>query len=142
MLSVVADAVTTPYEAIARADAGPDDLVVIIGAGASAGLPCRLAAARGATVVAIDLDDDRLALAMAHGATVAINPKLTSAKAMRDGIRALVRETGRGRIGTKIFEMSVAPPPASRPRSTSSISAAISRWSATPRTKSRSDCPT
>jgi 6-hydroxycyclohex-1-ene-1-carbonyl-CoA dehydrogenase len=106
MLSVVADAVTTPYEAIARAEVGPDDLVVIVGAGGIGGFAVQIAAAFGANVIAIDVDDDRLALATTHGAMMGINPKTTSAKAMKDGIRALVRETGHGRIGTKIFEMS------------------------------------
>jgi 6-hydroxycyclohex-1-ene-1-carbonyl-CoA dehydrogenase len=106
MLSVVADAVTTPYEAIVRAEVGPDDLVVIVGAGGVGGFAVQIAAAFGATVVAIDVDDERLALAHAHGAALTLNPKATTPKAMKDAIRGLVRETGRGRIGTKIFEMS------------------------------------
>ena len=106
MLSVVADAVTTPYEAIARAEVGPDDLVAIVGVGGIGGFAVQIAVACGATVVAIDVDDDRLALALTHGASLAINPKTTPPKAIKDTIRALVRETGRGRIGTKIFEMS------------------------------------
>jgi 6-hydroxycyclohex-1-ene-1-carbonyl-CoA dehydrogenase len=66
----------------------------------------QIAAACGATVVAIDVDDDRLAMAMAHGATLVMNPKRVAGKAMKDAVRAQVRETGHGRIGTKIFEMS------------------------------------
>jgi len=106
MLSVIADAVTTPYEAITRAHAGSDDVVVIVGAGGIGGFGVQIAAALGATVVAIDVDDERLALARAHGATLTMNPKQTAPKAMKDSIRGLARETGRGRTGTKIFEMS------------------------------------
>ena len=106
MLSVVADAVTTPFEAMTRADVGPDDLVVVIGAGGIGGFAVQIAVARGATVAAVDIDDDRLALAMAHGASLVLNPKTVTPKAMKDAIRGLVRETGRGRVGTKIFEMS------------------------------------
>lgn len=106
MLAVVADAVTTPYEAIARAELGSDDLAVIVGAGGIGGFAVQIAAACGAAVVAIDIDEDRLALALAHGATLAMSPKTTTPKAMKDAIRALIRERGRGRIGTKIFEMS------------------------------------
>jgi len=109
ILSVVADAVTTPYEAITRAAAGPDDLVIVVGAGGIGGFAVQIAAAFGAAVVAIDVDDDRLALALAHGATLAMNPKQLSAKAMKESIRGLTRETGRGRIGTKILEMSGTP---------------------------------
>ena len=106
MLSVVADAVTTPYEAITRAQVGPNDLVVIVGAGGIGGFAVQIASAFGATVVAIDVNDDRLAMALAHGASLVMNPKSVTAKAMKDAVRGLVRETGRGRIGTKIFEMS------------------------------------
>jgi 6-hydroxycyclohex-1-ene-1-carbonyl-CoA dehydrogenase len=106
MLSVVADAVTTPYEAMSRAAVGADDLVVIVGAGGIGGFAVQIAAARGAALVAIDIDDDRLALAREHGATLTMNPKNAAPKAMKDSIRGLARESGRGRIGTKIFEMS------------------------------------
>ena len=106
MLSVVADAVTTPFEAITRAEVGPDDLVVVVGAGGIGGFGVQIAAACDATVVAIDVDEDRLALAIAHGAALAMNPKEVTPKAMKSAIRDLVRDTGRGRLGTKIFEMS------------------------------------
>ncbi|MGZ8869136.1 MAG: 6-hydroxycyclohex-1-ene-1-carbonyl-CoA dehydrogenase [Thermoanaerobaculia bacterium] len=106
MLSVVADAVTTPFEAMARAQVGADDLVVVVGAGGIGGFAVQIAAAYGATVVAIDVDNDRLGLALTHGATLAMNPKQIVPKGMKESIRGLVRETGKGRIGTKIFEMS------------------------------------
>jgi 6-hydroxycyclohex-1-ene-1-carbonyl-CoA dehydrogenase len=66
----------------------------------------QIAAAYGATVVAIDVDDDRLALAAVHGATLTMNPKQVALKTMKTSIRGLARQTGRGHIGTKIFEMS------------------------------------
>ena len=106
MLSVVADAVTTPYEAMLRAEVGSDDLVVVVGAGGIGGFGVQIAAAFGATVVAIDVDEERLALAKQHGATLTMNPRNTEAKAMKASIRGLARESGRGHVGTKIFEMS------------------------------------
>lgn len=106
MLSVVADAVTTPYEAVTRANVGANDLVVVVGAGGIGGFAVQIAAAFGASVVAIDIDDARLALAREHGATLAMNPKQIPVKAMKDSIRGLARESGRGRTGTKLFEMS------------------------------------
>lgn len=106
MLSVVADAVTTPYEAMVRASVGADDLVVIVGAGGIGGFAVQIAAAFGATVVAIDVDDDRLALAAGHGAALTMNPKQVAPRALKESIRGLSRERGCGRIGTKIFEMS------------------------------------
>lgn len=106
MLSVVADAVTTPFAAMLRASVNEDDLVVIVGAGGIGGFGVQIAASYGATVVAIDVDDDRLMLASAHGATLTMNPKQVTPKTMKNSIRGLSREIGRGRIGTKIFEMS------------------------------------
>lgn len=106
MLSVVADAVTTPFEAIQRAEVEMDDLAIFVGAGGIGGFGVQIAAALGATVVAIDVDDERLALAEQHGAALTLNPKSTDAKAMKAAIRSLSKETGRGQVGTKIFEMS------------------------------------
>ena len=106
MLSVVADAVTTPFEALTRAMVGGDDLAVIVGVGGIGGFAVQIAAALGAMVVAIDVDDAKLAVAREHGARLIMNPKNITAKAMKDSVRGLSRETGRGRIGTKIFEMS------------------------------------
>ncbi|HET8799140.1 MAG TPA: zinc-binding dehydrogenase, partial [Thermoanaerobaculia bacterium] len=106
MLSVVADAVTTPYEAMTRAEIGPDDLVVVVGVGGIGGFAVQIAASFGAAVVAIDVDDTRLDLASSHGATLAMNPKTTALKGMKDAIRSLTRKSGRGHLGSKIFEMS------------------------------------
>ncbi|MGZ7078404.1 MAG: 6-hydroxycyclohex-1-ene-1-carbonyl-CoA dehydrogenase [Thermoanaerobaculia bacterium] len=106
MLSVVADAVTTPFEALTRAAVGAHDLVVIVGAGGIGGFAVQIATAFGATVAAIDVDDEKLALARAHGATLTMNPNQFTVKLMKDSVRGLSRDSGRGRVGTKIFEMS------------------------------------
>ncbi len=75
MLSVVADAVTTPYEAIRRSGLRADDVAVFVGAGGIGGFGVQIAAALGAAVVAIDVDADRLELASAHGAALALNAR-------------------------------------------------------------------
>ena len=106
MLSVVADAVTTPFEAISRAELGSDDLAVIVGAGGIGGFAVQIAVACGAAVVAIDVDDQRLAMAREHGATLTMNPKAMTAREMKEAIHGLTRQTGRGLVGTKVFEMS------------------------------------
>ena len=53
-LSVVADAVSTPFEAIQRAEVAPGDLVIFVGAGGVGGFGVQIAHALGAKVVAID----------------------------------------------------------------------------------------
>ena len=104
-LSVVADAVSTPYEAIDRAGVASDDLTVFVGAGGVGGFGVQIAAATGAAVVAIDVDDARLELAARHGATLTLNASM-GLKELKAKIRAHVSDTGRGHTGLKIFETS------------------------------------
>ena len=63
-LAVVADAVTTPYQALERAAVKAGDLVIVIGAGGIGTYAVQIAKSRGAAVAAIDIDQhtlDRLA---------------------------------------------------------------------------------
>lgn len=106
MLSVIADAVTTPYEAIQRAEVGAEDVAIIVGAGGIGGFGVQIAAARGATVVAIDIDAERLALAGEHGAELTLDSTAMTFREMKDAIRGIVKSSGKGRTGSKIFEMS------------------------------------
>lgn len=71
-LSVVADAVSTPYQAILRAGLGVGDVAAFVGVGGVGGFGVQIAAARGAHVVAIDVDARRLEQMRAHGASLAL----------------------------------------------------------------------
>ncbi len=73
---------TVGFHAIDRASVSPSDTVMVlgcgmIGAGAIAG-----AAARGATVIAVDIDDDKLLLAKKTGARFLINSKASDLQHM------------------------------------------------------------
>jgi len=105
-LSVVADAVTTPYEAIRRSHLSAEDVAVIVGAGGIGGFGVQIAAAMGAAVVAIDVDRDRLELAERHGASLVLDARSTNAKDLRAAVRTFVKQNGRKGLGLKIFEMS------------------------------------
>jgi 6-hydroxycyclohex-1-ene-1-carbonyl-CoA dehydrogenase len=109
MLSVVADAVTTPYEAIRRSGLGPEDVAVIVGAGGVGGFGVQIAAARGAAVIAIDVDQQRLDLASQHGAGLIVNSSSMDLKGLKAAVRTFCKESGRKGIGLKIFEMSGTP---------------------------------
>lgn len=109
MLSVVADAVTTPYEAIRRSGLGPADVAVIVGAGGVGGFGVQIAAALGAAVIAIDVDRQRLELASQHGAGLILDANSTDLKGLKAAIRTFSRESARKGIGLKIFEMSGTP---------------------------------
>ena len=60
-LSVIADAVTTPYQAVVQAGVTKGDLVIVNGVGGVGGYAAQIAAAMGGIVVAIDVNDDKLA---------------------------------------------------------------------------------
>ena len=109
MLSVVADAVTTPYEAIRRAELGAEDVAVVVGAGGVGGFGVQITAALGAAVAVIDIDRERLDLAARHGAGLALNAGSTDLKGLRAAVRTFVKESGRKGSGLKIFEMSGTP---------------------------------
>jgi 6-hydroxycyclohex-1-ene-1-carbonyl-CoA dehydrogenase len=109
MLSVVADAVTTPYEAIRRSGLGPEDVAVVVGAGGVGGFGVQIAAALGAAVVAIDVDPSRLELASQHGAKLVLDARSTDLKGLKAAIRSFSKNSNRQGIGLKIFEMSGTP---------------------------------
>ncbi len=108
-LSVVADAVTTPYQAVVRSGLARGDLAIVIGVGGVGGYAVQIAAALGAAVAAIDVDDARLSLLAAHGAGLAVNSATTPFKDLRARVRAFAAEHGCGETGWKIFECSGHP---------------------------------
>ncbi len=71
-LSVVADAVSTPFQAILRSGLAKGDVAVFVGAGGVGGFGVQIAAARGAHVVAIDVDEKKLAQMQQHGANLGL----------------------------------------------------------------------
>lgn len=108
-LSVVADAVTTPYEAIRRSQLGADDVAVFTGVGGIGGFGVQIAAALGAAVVAVDIDRERLDLAAQHGAVLTLDASQMSEKELKSAVRSFAKQCGRTGIGLKIFETSGTP---------------------------------
>lgn len=74
-LSVVADAVTTPYQAVVQAGMGPGDLTIVIGVGGVGGYAAQIAAAVGSTVIAVDIDAKKLEQVGKYGAKLCLNSK-------------------------------------------------------------------
>jgi len=106
-VSVVADAVTTPYQAVVQCGVQTGDLVVVNGVGGIGGYCAQIARAFGATVVAIDVSDARLA-AVANGiASLTLNARQVAARELKSAIRAFAGERGlRARSDWIIFECS------------------------------------
>jgi 6-hydroxycyclohex-1-ene-1-carbonyl-CoA dehydrogenase len=108
-LSVVADAVSTPYQAIVRARVEPGDLAVWVGAGGVGGFGVQISAALGAAAVAVDVDSTRLRRLADHGAVLTLNPTDTDPKALRKEIRRFADARGVPSWRVKIFEASGHP---------------------------------
>jgi 6-hydroxycyclohex-1-ene-1-carbonyl-CoA dehydrogenase len=108
-LSVIADAVSTPYQAVVRSGLGEGDLAVWVGAGGVGGFGIQVSAAVGATVVAIDIDDARLARLAPHGASLTINSTAVDQKALRKQVRQFAESRGIPTWRWRIFEASGQP---------------------------------
>jgi 6-hydroxycyclohex-1-ene-1-carbonyl-CoA dehydrogenase len=67
-LAVVADAVSTAYQALRRAEVRDGDVVFVVGAGGVGGYAVQIARALGAHTVAIDVDAGKLEAIASHGA--------------------------------------------------------------------------
>lgn len=104
-MAVIADAVTTPLQAVRRAGVEPGDLVIVVGTGGVGTYAVQVAAALGATVVAVDIDDSRLEPLLSHGASMTINSRGLSPREVRDRIREIAKEKD-APLGWKIFECS------------------------------------
>lgn len=107
-LAVIADAVTTPYQAIRNAALKPGELAVFVGVGGVGSFGVQIARALGAHVVAIDVDPVRLARAAEHGAALTVEAA-EGARAIRDRVTAFARSSGVPSFGWKIFETSGHP---------------------------------
>ena len=108
-LSVIADAVTTPYQSLQRSNLKEGDLAVVIGVGGIGIYMAQLAKDAGATVIVIDIDDAKLENAVRMGADFSINSKGLSERDVRDKVRALAKENKLPRYEWKIFEASGTP---------------------------------
>ena len=105
-LSVLADAITTPYEAVRRSQLSSGDVAIFVGVGGVGGFGVQIASALGAHVIAIDVDPGRLELAAAHGAELVLDAREMDAAALRDAVRSHLKAAGLPLTGWKIFETS------------------------------------
>jgi 6-hydroxycyclohex-1-ene-1-carbonyl-CoA dehydrogenase len=103
---VIADAVSTSYQAIVRSGLQAGDLAVFVGAGGLGCFGIQVAAAMGAHVVAIDISEDRLTAVGAHGASLTLRADELSFKELRGAVRGLAKERQIPSYRQKIFETS------------------------------------
>lgn len=108
-LSVIADAVTTPYQAVERSGLREGDVAVVVGAGGVGTYCVQIAAAMGAHVVAIDVDQARLDCIANYGARLTINASKGDIKSIRKQVSAAAADWGLRAHSWKIFECSGNP---------------------------------
>jgi 6-hydroxycyclohex-1-ene-1-carbonyl-CoA dehydrogenase len=107
-LAVIADAASTPYQAVRRAEVRPDDLAIVIGLGGVGGYAAQLAAIAGAQVVGIDVSAERRA-AMGSVCTATFDPTALVGKELKKALLDHAATIGAPRTRWKIFECSGKP---------------------------------
>ncbi|MCX7704199.1 MAG: 6-hydroxycyclohex-1-ene-1-carbonyl-CoA dehydrogenase [Planctomycetota bacterium] len=107
-LAVVADAVTTPYQAAKRADLKEGDRVIVIGLGGVGSYMAQIAKALGAgVVVGVERKEERLNKALQYGVDFGIYSQDKDIKAIRDEFRNICKQKDLPHNwGWKIFECS------------------------------------
>jgi 6-hydroxycyclohex-1-ene-1-carbonyl-CoA dehydrogenase len=105
-VSVVADAMTTPYQAVLQADVKPGSLTVVVGAGGVGGYAVQIAAAFGATVVALDVDQAKLDTIAEYGAQHTINVREVQGRDLRRAVQEFAAAKGLPSYEWNIFECS------------------------------------
>jgi 6-hydroxycyclohex-1-ene-1-carbonyl-CoA dehydrogenase len=105
-LSVIADAVTTPYQAVVQAGVTTGDLVIVNGVGGVGGYAAQIAAVMGGVVVAIDVNDDKLAAVASQGAALILNARQLAPRDLKAAIQAFAKQHGLRQSEWIIFECS------------------------------------
>lgn len=93
-VSVIADALTTPYQAAVQAGIEAGDLVIVNGVGGVGGYAVQVAAALGATVVAIDVNPAKLEAVKGYGAALTLDAREYEGRELKKAIGAFAREQG------------------------------------------------
>jgi 6-hydroxycyclohex-1-ene-1-carbonyl-CoA dehydrogenase len=110
-LAVVADAATTPFQAAKKADIQVGDNTIVIGVGGVGQYMVQILKALGAaTVVAIDINQERLDTMLNNGADFAVNSMGKTPREISGEIKGLRKENSLPSTGWKIFEVSGTKP--------------------------------
>lgn len=105
-LAIVSDAVTTPFQAVRLSGLENGELAIFIGAGGIGIHGVQIAAATGATVIACDIDAQKLEQAAAAGAHAVVDVSGCSTKEIRARVKEEAATIGAPGHLWKIFETS------------------------------------
>lgn len=105
-LSVIADAISTPYQVIKKSELEAGDLAIVIGVGGVGIYAALISGILGARVLAIDIEDEKLEIAKNNGIDAILNVKGLDIKTIKEKVREIAKGLGVSRFGWKIFEVS------------------------------------
>ena len=105
-LAVVADAVSTAYQAVERSGLRAGELAIVVGLGGVGTFAAQIAAGRGAAVVGLDVDARRRDAAEAMGVGLALDPREVAGKELRARVFDFARARGAPGTVWKLFECS------------------------------------
>ena len=109
-LSVIADAISTPYQVIDKSELQKGDLAIVIGVGGVGIYGAQIAKIKGAKVLALDIDDTKLEIAKNNGIDATLNTKGLDFRDIKGKVREIAKDLGVSRFGWKIYEMSGTTP--------------------------------
>lgn len=105
-LAVVADAVSTPYQAIVKSGLCKNELAIIIGTGGIGMFAAMIAKAKGAHVLAMDIVEEKLTLLKNLGIENVLNIKNMENDKIKEMVRSHCTNWKIPNYGWKIFETS------------------------------------
>lgn len=109
-LSVIADAISTPYQVIVKSGLKADDLAIVIGVGGVGIYAAQLANIMGGKVLAIDISQDKLDQLKQIGVTATLNSSGMDVREIKKAVKGKCKELGASPFGWKIYEMSGTKP--------------------------------
>ncbi len=105
-LSVIADAVSTPYQVMVKSGIREGDFAVLIGVGGIGIYAAQLAKVFGADVLALDIAQEKLDLLEQVGISQTLNTTEMDIREIKKHVKEVCREMGAPPNQWKIFEMS------------------------------------
>jgi 6-hydroxycyclohex-1-ene-1-carbonyl-CoA dehydrogenase len=109
-LSVIADAVSTPYQVIVKSDLKPNDFCIIIGVGGIGIYGAQIAQIWGGKVLALDISQEKLDQLSESDDIETLNIKDLDVKEIKKQVKGICKEMGTSPFGWKIYEMSGTKP--------------------------------
>jgi 6-hydroxycyclohex-1-ene-1-carbonyl-CoA dehydrogenase len=105
-VSVIADAVTTPYQAVTQAGVGAGDVVIVNGVGGVGGYAVQIAKALGASVIAVDVNQGKLDAIAQQGAALTLNARQLAPRELKAAIQSFAKSGALRQTEWIIFECS------------------------------------